>query len=143
MARTPPRTPLRILLVAAGLVCMGLAVLGALLPGLPTTIFLLGASACFLRSAPSLEARLVRHPLFRPYRPFVDGTRPIPVRARVVAAACLWTAVGLSLWTFAARDALHGWVLGTMLVAGAIGTYAIVRFRRPTPAATPEPGGPA
>ena len=131
MTETPrPRTPLRILYLAGGVVCTGLAVLGALLPGLPATIFLIGASACFLRSSPRLEARLVRHPLFRPYRPFVDGTKPIPARARVVAALCLWTAVGLSLWTFAARGALHGWVLATMLVAGAVGTVAIARVRR-------------
>jgi uncharacterized protein len=51
-------------LVAAGLVLLGLAYLGVLLPGLPTTPFLLGASYCFVRSSPRLHRWLRRSPVF-------------------------------------------------------------------------------
>jgi hypothetical protein len=55
------------LLAAAGLLCVGLGALGAVLPGLPTTIFLILASYCFTRSCPWLEERLLRTRLFAPY----------------------------------------------------------------------------
>lgn len=66
MTPTPvPRTGWRRLaLVAAGLVLLGMAYLGVLLPGLPTTPFLLGASYCFVRSSPRLHRWLRRSPVF-------------------------------------------------------------------------------
>jgi uncharacterized protein len=61
----PPRNSLvRILLVIAGIGCMGMAYLGSILPGLPTTPWLLLASGCFARSSPRLHRWLLRSPIF-------------------------------------------------------------------------------
>ena len=54
----------RIGLVTLGLMLVGLGYLGVLLPGLPTTPFLLGASYCFYRSSPRLHRWLRRSPVF-------------------------------------------------------------------------------
>jgi uncharacterized protein len=54
----------RLCYVGAGLVCVGLAYLGAILPGLPTTPWVLLASYCFSRSSPRLNRWLKRSPLF-------------------------------------------------------------------------------
>ncbi|NIV45392.1 MAG: DUF454 family protein [Gammaproteobacteria bacterium] len=48
------RSTRRLLFAALGLICIGLAFLGALLPGLPTTIFLIAASYLLSRSFPAL-----------------------------------------------------------------------------------------
>lgn len=63
-----PRTPpwLRGLLVAAGVLCLGLAVAGLLLPLLPATPFLLLAAACFARSSERLHGWMLQHPRFGP-----------------------------------------------------------------------------
>ena len=53
----------RIGLVIVGLILVGLGYLGILLPGLPTTPFLLGASYCFYRSSPRLHRWLRRSPV--------------------------------------------------------------------------------
>src|SRR5690606_22564161 len=52
----PARRPLtRWAWQGAGLSLVGLGTLGAVVPGLPTTVFFIGAAACFARSSPRLE----------------------------------------------------------------------------------------
>ena len=57
----------RILYLIAGFVSLGLAVIGAILPVMPTTVFVILAAYCFARSSPALEARLLGHPTFGPH----------------------------------------------------------------------------
>lgn len=54
----------RVVLVTLGLALVGMGYLGVLLPGLPTTPFLLAASYCFIRSSPRLHRWLRRSPVF-------------------------------------------------------------------------------
>jgi uncharacterized protein len=54
----------RVGLIALGLALVGMGYLGVLLPGLPTTPFLIGASYCFIRSSPRLHGWLRRSPVF-------------------------------------------------------------------------------
>ena len=51
------RGPLvRLLWIAAGLVCVAIGGIGVVVPGLPTTVFFVAATWCFARSSPRLEA---------------------------------------------------------------------------------------
>ena len=61
----PVRSPLaRRLYLWAGWTNVGLAAIGAVLPVMPTVIFLIIAAACFANSNPKLEAKLLNHPVF-------------------------------------------------------------------------------
>lgn len=113
-----------------GVVCVGLAFAGVLLPGLPTTIFLIAASYLFTRSCPWLEDRLIRVRWFRPYLPYLDGRCPLPRRARWVALIAMWTAVSISLIATAATNRLHPAFALTVVAAAAVGTWVLWRFRR-------------
>ncbi|WP_414606284.1 YbaN family protein [Stenotrophomonas pavanii] len=57
---------MRWLWFALGWVMVGLGVIGALLPVMPTTIFLILAVGCFARSSPKFEQRLLAHPRYGP-----------------------------------------------------------------------------
>jgi uncharacterized membrane protein YbaN (DUF454 family) len=120
----------RWLLASLGVVLVGIGALGAVTPGLPTTVFLLGASWCFIRSFPALEKRLLRNRFFAPYMRYVDGDAPMPTRARVITIAIIWAMVSLSAAMLHTRGAL-GPGLSVALVLGAVaGSIAVWRFRR-------------
>lgn len=119
-------SPTRWLLAAAGVLCVGLAAVGVVLPGVPTTIFLIMAAWCFTRSCPWLEEKLVRAPLFRPFQQYLEPGATMPRRARVVALSAMWTAIGASVVILEAGPVLVAVLVG----AGAAGTAVILSIRR-------------
>jgi hypothetical protein len=82
--------------LALGLCFVGLAVLGVLLPVLPTTPFLLLASGCFLRSSPRLNAWLRRSRLFGPFLRDWEKHRAVRPRVKITAVGALVLAGGSS-----------------------------------------------
>lgn len=56
----------RLFFVVIGWICVCLGFLGIFLPLLPTTPFLLLASACFMRGSPRFHAWLIQHKTFGP-----------------------------------------------------------------------------
>jgi uncharacterized protein len=124
--------PRRWLLAGVGLVSVGLAVLGAILPGMPTTVFLIIASYCFTRSCPWLEERLLGHRIFAPYLPYIRGGATMPFRARVIALLMMWGSVSMSLLAMARSGWLTPLTASVVVGAALAGTVAIVMFRRAT-----------
>ena len=104
----PVTDPLRgYLYVAGGWACVGLALVGAVLPLVPTTPFLLLASWCFYRGSPRIHAWLHRSRLFGPtlddwhhYRALRGGVkrRAIAMVVAVVAASLLLNALPSWPW---------------------------------------------
>ena len=120
----------RLLLAALGVLLVGIGALGVVLPGLPTTIFLLGASACFARSWPWLEQKLLQNRFFAPYMRILDGTEPMTRRARIITMCTIWVAVSISLWVLHAREALPVWLAIVLVVAAVVGNVFVWRWKR-------------
>ncbi len=95
---TPPARGLkRLMYVVLGIACVGLAYLGVLLPGLPTTPFLLMASYCFVRSSPRLHRWLHRSPLFGRFLRDWETHRGIRRPIKVFAVGMIITVVSISI----------------------------------------------
>lgn len=81
-----------------GIIFVALAVVGTLLPIMPTVPFLLLAAACFNRSSPRFHQALVNHAHFGPLiRDFYAG-KGIPRRAKYISITMIWTGFIFSLF---------------------------------------------
>ncbi|WP_172439697.1 TonB family protein [Pseudoalteromonas piscicida] len=73
--------------LAAGWCALALAFVGALLPVMPTTVFLIIALACFSRSSERLTQRLLSHPKFGPVLSDWQAHQIVPPKAKFFAIA--------------------------------------------------------
>lgn len=126
------------LLVAAGVLCVALGLVGVFVPLLPTTPFLLLAAACFVRSSERLhrwllENRLLGEPVRR-YR----NREGMPLSSKVATLALLWGTLSLSAWV--AVPPGRWWLHLLLLSVGAGVTTHILRIRTRRGGATPAGG---
>ncbi len=112
------------ILVAAGSLCLALAVLGVFLPLLPTTPFLLLASACYVRSSERLHGWLMGNRVLGPYISNFQERRGIPLRAKVTTVVVLWLPLIYSIYRL---DLL--WLELVLLVMGVTWSVLILRMK--------------
>lgn len=116
---------LNFLLTILGLVSLGLGILGAFLPVLPTTPFLLLASILFLRGNKGLYDWLMNHPRLGTYISNFLVHKAIPLRVKAVSVSTLW----ITLLYCAIFVAEH-WALRALFIAIAVGvTVHILSYR--------------
>lgn len=114
--------PVRWAWATLGLVFIALGGIGVVVPGLPTTIFFIGAAACFARSSPRLEAWVLGLPgVGRAVRDYRRGLG-MPRRAKILAVGMIVVAGTLS-GVFALTSPIARTALG---VACAVGIAVIV-----------------
>jgi len=93
----PPNRFVRVLLVVAGTVCVGLGVLGILLPLLPTTPFLLLAAACYGSSSRRFYQWLLNNRWFGNYLRDYREKKGIPLKVKLLAISLLWLTILLAV----------------------------------------------
>ena len=120
----------RWLQATGGIACVALGAVGAVVPLMPTTVFLLCGSYLLVRSAPSLERQLRETRLFRPCLRYLDPAVPMPLKARVAALVSMWTSLIISGTVIHLSGVGGVRTLVTLLGAGAAGSVGILLFRR-------------
>jgi len=115
---------IRILLKFAGILSVGLGILGIFLPLLPTTPFLLLAAACFTRSSPRFYEWLINHRHLGEYVRNYRERRAIKFQIIATLLALLWLTLGTSILVF---DAL--WLRSLLAAIGVGVTIHLLSLR--------------
>ena len=114
----------RVLWTTAGLVFLGVGIAGFILPMLPGTVFLLAASACFVRGSDRLHRWLVTHPVLGRQMRIMLGEEVMPRRSKVMAISAMWIAVTISIVGTSSLP-----LQGVLLILALIGTWFITTRR--------------
>ena len=69
--------------ISIGILALGLGSLGIIIPGLPTTPFVLLAAYFFVRSSPRLHRRLLSHPRFGPLIEQFQSGKGLSLRVKI------------------------------------------------------------
>jgi uncharacterized membrane protein YbaN (DUF454 family) len=120
----------RALYAGLGCGCVGLGALGVVVPGLPTTVFLIAASYLFTRSSPALDRRLRAQRWLGPFLQRYADTGGMPRRAKLVALASMWTGIALSC---AALAAVGVTAQAVTVALGVVGTATLLCWVQTTP----------
>lgn len=113
--------------LALGFLLVALGFIGALVPLMPTTIFLILAAGCFARSSPRLEGWLIEHPRYGSGLRAWRMERAIGPRAKL--SACIGMAVGYALFWWTMRPGLTA----ELLTGAALACCAAFIISRPAP----------
>lgn len=92
---------------------IGLGILGAFLPVMPTTIFLIMAAYFFARSSPKLYNWLINHPRFGPAIQNWQNNRAVSRNGKISAAVGM--SMGILVLLFISKSLLAS-VLGTSFI---------------------------
>ena len=119
------------LLLLVGWLALVLGLIGAILPGLPTTPFVLLAAACFANASPRLHRRLLEHRWLGPMVRDWEKHHSLPLRVKCFAIGSMLVMVGISVWQFSN----HPWLQAITLISGILGALVVWRIpqRRPMP----------
>ncbi len=110
------------LLIALGLISSGLGALGVVVPGLPTTPFLLLASWCFYRSSQRLQDWLLKSWLGTYIRSY-HRRGGMTIAQKASACGIMVTMVLLSFFVFIPKGSVAGIIVP---IAGAIGVLVVI-----------------
>ena len=112
----------KILWILLGSFFVMIGAIGAVVPGLPTTLFLILAAACYIRSSQKLYDWLITNKTFGPYlKDYIEG-KGMPKNAKILAVSMIVIFVG-----YAVVFALEGLTLKVFVgLFGLVGIFYII-----------------
>lgn len=126
--RPADNTVIRLVWGTLGTFSLVLGLIGVVIPGWPTTIFLILAAAAYARSSQRMYDRILANPVFGPHVRRFRETGGMPMRAKVMALAIMWPFVAFSV-VVAIPGSMH-LVQALILTLALVGTAYIIS--RPT-----------
>lgn len=118
--------PKRLLWLSLGVICLLLGFIGAFLPLLPTTVFLLIAAFAFAKSSPRLHDWLLNHPQFGTIIKDWHRHGAISKKAKYLSAVSMSLIVILSV-----ALGFPLWIIAVQILA--LGAVSLFLWTRPLP----------
>lgn len=87
----------KFLLIFFGLIFVALGTIGIFVPGLPTTIFMILAAYCFVRSSEKLYRWVIENKFVGDKVKHFMETKTIPLRGKIHSISGMWIMVILSI----------------------------------------------
>lgn len=115
---------MRALLWTCGAIALLLGALGVVVPGLPTTPFVLLAGACFVRASPRAHRWLLKNRTFGPMLREWEKHRSVSRRVKRFGLTAMALTAGFSLWALAGNP----WLQVLVILGVAIGTTVVLRL---------------
>lgn len=116
---------MKVLFNVVGSIALVLAIAGIFLPLLPTTPFLLLASACYLRGSQRMHCWLSNNRLLGPYIKAMENRSGIPRSTKAVALILLWASMSYSIYIVP----LFPIKMLLLLIALAVSAYILFRIK--------------
>jgi len=92
----PVPTIYRYAYLVGGILLVAIGVIGIFLPVLPTTIFLILASACFVKSSPKANEWLRNHKILGVYLKNYQDKSGLTIKSKVINIIFLWITISVS-----------------------------------------------
>ncbi|NWF49461.1 MAG: YbaN family protein [Ignavibacteriaceae bacterium] len=91
---------IKYLYLTSGIILVAIGVIGIFLPVLPTTIFLLLASACFVKSSPKANEWLRNQKILGAYLRNYQDKSGLTIKSKIINIFFLWLMISVSAFTF-------------------------------------------
>lgn len=111
-----------------GLLLTAIGLIGIVVPGLPTTIFMILAAACYFRSSQGLYNWVINHKYFGSHVKNYREGKGMPLRAKFFSLSMMWVFVFYAIFFALATKLLALKII--VFLAALIGTKII--FNLPT-----------
>ncbi len=120
---------MKILFIVLGTISLLLGIIGIIIPGLPTTTFLLLTAGLYVRSSQSLYLMLIRHKILGAYIRSYKNNGGMTYKSKFYAIAVMWIMILVSI-VFAIQNFPVELIL---IVCGIIGTTVIILLPQAKP----------
>ena len=116
---------IRLMWISLGSIFVAIGTIGIFVPGLPTTVFMLLAGACYVRSSDKLYNWLIKNKTFGKYIKDYREGKGMPKRAKFLALLMMTTFVSLAVLPFSPISIPNVMVRIVVLLIGLIGFYYV------------------
>lgn len=116
---------IRLMWVSLGSIFVGIGTIGIFVPGLPTTVFMLLAAACYVRSSDKLYNWLIKNKTFGKYIKDYREGKGMPKRAKFLALSMMTIFVSLAVLPFSPISIPNVMLRIVVLIVGLIGFYYV------------------
>jgi uncharacterized protein len=86
--------------LVSGILLVAIGVIGIFLPVLPTTIFLILASACFVKGSPKANEWLRNHKILGQYLKNYQDKTGLSIKSKFINIVLLWSMILISAFLF-------------------------------------------